>query len=152
MKHLLTTLYVTTQGPYWCRDGEAVLVRLEKETKLRIPIHNLDGIVCFGQVNCSPPLMHLCVERNVTIFFLSEYGKFWARVHGPTSGNVLLRREQYRWADDLEISAGIARSALLGKVANSRTVLLRAQRDHQDKVDIEALKEASDHLTRIANN
>src|SRR4030042_7019564 len=99
MKHLLNTLYVTSQGSYLAREGETVLVRVERETKFRVPIHTLDGIVCFGQVSCSPPLMQLCGEKNVTISFLSEYGKFWARVHGPVSGNVLLRREQYSRAD-----------------------------------------------------
>ncbi len=152
MKHLLNTLYITSQGSYLAREGETVLVRVERETKLRVPIHTLDGIICFGQVGCSPPLMQLCGERNVTISFLSEYGKFWGRVQGPVSGNVLLRREQYRWADDSEVTASIARSLLIGKVANCRTVLLRAQRDHQDKIDNKSLREASDHLMRIANN
>ena len=92
MKRLLNTLFVTTQGTYLARDGETVLVRVEKETKLRVPIHTLGGIVCFGQVSCSPPLMGLCGERNVTLSFLSERGRFLARVHGPVSGNVLLRR------------------------------------------------------------
>jgi len=150
VKHLLNTLYVTSQGAYLSREGETVLVRVERETKLRIPIHTLDGIICFGQVTCSPPLMQLCGERNITISFLSEYGRFWARVHGPVSGNVLLRREQYRRADNLDISSEIARSIVLAKVANSRTVLLRAQRDHQDNIDVASLKEAIGHLARIA--
>lgn len=149
MKHLLNTLYVTSQGAYLSREGETVLVRVERETKLRIPIHTLDGIICFGQVTCSPPLMQLCGERNVIISFLSEYGRFWARVHGPVSGNVLLRREQYRRADNLDISSEIARNIVLTKVANSRTVLLRALRDHQDNIDAISLKEAVNHLARI---
>src|SRR6185437_15187637 len=99
MKHLLNTLYVTTQGAYLSKDGESVLVRVEKETKLRVPIHTLGGIVCFGRVGLSPPLMALCGERGVCISLLSEHGRFLARVNGYTSGNVLLRREQYRRAD-----------------------------------------------------
>jgi len=128
MKKLLNTLFVTTQGAYLCHEGEAVLVRVEKETKLRIPIHTLGGIVGFGQVSCSPPLMHLCGERGVAISFLSEQGRFLARVEGPISGNVLLRREQYRRADIPERRVEIARSMVLAKVANCRTVLLRAAR------------------------
>ena len=132
MRHLLNTLYVTTQGAYLSRDGETVLVRVDQETKLRVPIHTLGGIVCFGQVSCSPPLMELCGERNVAISFLSEHGKFYARVQGPVSGNVLLRREQYRRADSESTSAEIARMVVIAKVANCRTVLLRAIRDHAD--------------------
>ncbi|MEI6808465.1 MAG: type I-C CRISPR-associated endonuclease Cas1c [bacterium] len=130
MKKLLNTLFVTTQSAYLCHEGESVLVRVDKETKLRLPIHTLGGIVCFGQVSCSPSLMELCGERNVLISFLSEQGRFFARVHGPVSGNVLLRREQYRRSDDPKARAAISRSIVLGKIANCRTVLQRSVRDH----------------------
>ncbi|MBU1693351.1 MAG: type I-C CRISPR-associated endonuclease Cas1c [Verrucomicrobia bacterium] len=133
MKKLLNTLFVTTQGAYLCHEGESVLVRVENETKLRIPIHTIGGIVCFGQVSCSHPLMGLCGERGVAISYLSERGQFFARVHGPISGNVLLRREQYRRADQADKSAELARSIVAGKIANARTVLQRAGRDHAEK-------------------
>lgn len=152
MKHLLNTLYVTTQGAYLSREGETVLVRVEQETKLRVPVHTLGGIVCFGQVLCSPPLMELCGERNVTLSFLSEHGRFLARVHGPVSGNVLLRREQYRRADEEEASAKIARAVVLAKIANSRTVLVRAARDHPDNPNSTALKGAATNLSRILDD
>lgn len=149
MKKLLNTLYVTTAGSYLSREGETVLVRVEKETKFRIPIHTLEGIVCFGQVSCSPPLLQLCGEREVTVSFLSEYGRFWARLHGPVSGNVLLRREQYRFADRNEVSSEIARSIVIAKIANSRTVIKRALRDHQDSDGAESFQEAAKRLQRI---
>ena len=115
MKRLLNTLFVTTQGAYLSRDSETVLVRVEQETKLRIPVHTLNGIVCFGRVSCSPQLMKLCGERKVAISFLSPYGRFWARVQGPVSGNVLLRREQYRRADDVRFATEVARSLVYRK-------------------------------------
>ncbi len=152
MKRLLNTLYVTSQGAYLAREGETVVVRLEHETKMRIPIHTLDGIICFGQVACSPPLMQMCGERNVTVSFLSEQGKFWARVQGPVSGNVLLRREQYRQADDHDFSSRVARNIVLAKVANCRTVLLRAQRDHQEETGVSRLKETTRYLARISES
>ena len=129
MKRLLNVLYVTTQGTYLHRVGETVEVTLDSEVKLRVPIHTLQGIVCFGQVSMSPPLMGLCAERDVTISFLSKNGRFLARVQGPVSGNVLLRREQYRRSDDLEKSGEIARTVVIGKLNNSRVVLQRAVRD-----------------------
>lgn len=149
MRHLLNTLYVTTQGAYLSREGETVLVRVDHETKLRVPIHTLGGIVCFGQVSCSPPLMGFCGERNVALSFLSEHGKFFARVQGPVSGNVLLRREQYRRADSQEFSARIARSVVLGKLANCRTVLLRGIRDHAENPQVPALRAAAVRLGRL---
>jgi CRISPR-associated protein Cas1 len=135
MKKLLNTLFVTTQGAYLCHEGESVLVRVEKETKLRLPIHTLGGIVCFGQVSCSPPLMGLCGERGVAISFLSERGQFLARMEGPVSGNVLLRREQFRRADDPARAGALARAFVLGKLANGRTVLQRFMRDHPEHAE-----------------
>jgi CRISPR-associated protein Cas1 len=142
----LNTLFVTTQGAYLAREGEALLVRVDKETKLRVPIHTLGGVVCFGRVGISPSLMGLCGERDIAISMLTENGRFLARVCGFTPGNVLLRREQYRRADDPVASANIARAIVSAKLANSRSVLLRALRDYPDCAGAAALKAATDRL------
>ena len=147
MKKHLNTLFVTTQGAYLAKDGETVAVRIDGEVALRVPLHTLGAIACFGNVGCSPFLMGFCGERNVGLSFLTENGRFLARVQGPVTGNVLLRREQYRRADDLVFSARIAAACVLGKVANCRTVLLRARRDHADRVDTDALQQAADRLS-----
>ena len=132
MKRHLNTLFVTTQGTYLAKDGQAVVVRVKKETRLRVPLLNLDGIVCFGRVGCSPMLMAACAEANVTISFLSEYGRFRAAVVGYSPGNVLLRREQYRLADENAASIAIARNSISAKIANCRSVMLRAARETND--------------------
>ncbi|OGW20969.1 MAG: subtype I-C CRISPR-associated endonuclease Cas1 [Nitrospirae bacterium GWA2_46_11] len=147
MKKHLNTLFVTTQGAYLAKEGETVAVKVNGEIALRVPVHTLGGIVCFGQVSCSPYLMGFCAENHVAISFLTENGGFLAKVQGPVSGNVLLRREQYRKADDLKASALIARSMLTGKIANCRTVLQRSLRDHSEKIDEEAVAAASQTLT-----
>jgi CRISP-associated protein Cas1 len=149
MRPLLNTLFVTTQGTYLARDGECVLVRVEQENRLRVPIHTLNGIVCFGQISCSPPLMGLCAERDVAVSFLSEHGNYLARVTGPVRGNVLLRRQQYRLADDPPSAASIARSAVLGKVANCRTVLMRAGRERLQGDGSDRLGNAAAELGRL---
>jgi len=131
MRKHLNTLFVTLDDAWLGKDGEAIIVRHEQETKLRVPLHNLDGIVTLGWgVSCSAPLMAACAESGVTLSFCNPYGKLQASVHGFTSGNVLLRREQYRRADDESASVAIARYMVAAKIANQRTVLLRAIRDH----------------------
>jgi CRISPR-associated protein Cas1 len=147
MKQHLNTLFVTTQGAYLSWEGETILVRVEQETRLRVPIHLIGGIVCFGRVSCSPALMGSCGERGVTISHLSEHGRFLARVEGPVSGNVLLRRAQYRNSEDLGKSAEIARAIVTAKVANCRTVLLRAVRDHPDGGGVAEIRSAADRLS-----
>jgi len=146
MKKHLNTLFVTTQGAYLSKEGETVVVKVEQEIRLRVPVHTIGGIVCFGQVSCSPFLMGFCAENGVEISFLSEYGRFLARVQGPVTGNVLLRREQYRKADDLQFSAEMAKAILIGKIANARTVLQRALRDHGDKLNVREVELAAKRL------
>jgi len=147
MRKLLNTLFVTRENAYLAKQGLSVLVNVDGETLLRTPIHLLDGIVCFGNVGCSPHLLGHCADNNVSVSFLSDYGRFRARVQGPVSGNVLLRRSQYRFADDEDKSAEIARCILTGKIANSRAVLQRSIRDHSDIEGIEDIKKAVDSLT-----
>ncbi|MCD6161038.1 MAG: type I-C CRISPR-associated endonuclease Cas1 [candidate division Zixibacteria bacterium] len=149
MKRILNTLYVMTQGSYLSRKGEAVLISVEHETKLHVPIHTLEGIVCFGQITCSPPMLGLCAERGVSVSFLSEWGKFWARIQGPVAGNILLRKAQYRCSDNKAMSVEPARSVVIAKIANCRTAILRAARDSSNTNDIQSLKQASDSLKKI---
>ena len=130
MKKLLNTLYVQTQGTYLRREGETVVAEKDGEVKLRLPIHTLQGIVVFGNVMASPFLLGLCAERGVCVSFLTESGRFLARVEGPVSGNVLLRIAQMRTYEDKVKKGGIARSFVIGKVVNARNVLQRRIRDH----------------------
>lgn len=146
MKRYLNTLFITTQGAYLSKEGETVAVKIDGEISLRVPVHTLGGIVCFGQVSCSPYLMGFCAENGVAISFLTENGGFLAKVQGPVSGNVLLRREQYRQADDLQNSSLIARAILTGKIANCRTVLQRSLRDHFGKIEADDVSLASRSL------
>jgi CRISPR-associated protein Cas1 len=129
MKTHLNTLYVTTQGAYLARRGEALEVRSEGKVVAHLPLHNLDGIVCFGRVGASPALLGACAEKGVAVSWLSERGRFLASVRGFTPGNVLLRRAQYRRADDHDSALQVARSIVLAKLANARSVILRAGRD-----------------------
>ncbi|QJT10271.1 type I-C CRISPR-associated endonuclease Cas1c [Oceanidesulfovibrio marinus] len=139
MRKLLNTLYVTRQDSYLAKDGEALCVRAEKKTLLRLPLIGLEGVVCFGVVNASPALLHACAESDITVSFLSENGRYLASVRGPTSGNVLLRREQFRRADSSEARTALARFMVHGKLVNTRAVLRRALRDHEHELDAEAL-------------
>jgi len=148
MKKHANTLYVTTQGAYLARERQSILVRVENETRLRLPVHTLDGIVCFGQVSCSPFAMGLCAEQGVGISFMTETGRFLARVQGPTSGNVLLRRQQYRQSDDHNTNA-IAQTIIAAKIANSRTALQRSLRDHAPQPNQPDLAQAIDRLAEL---
>src|SRR3984957_18265831 len=147
MRKLLNTLHVMTQGAYLHRDGETIAIKVGQELKLRVPIHTLEGLVCWGQVACSPPVLGLCCERGIGISFLTEQGRFLARVTGAVSGNVLLRRQQYRMADDGESALPIVRVIVAAKIANSRVVLQRAAREITHEVRENSLRDASNRLS-----
>jgi CRISPR-associated protein Cas1 len=149
MRQHLNTLFVTLEGAYLRKDGEAVEIRHEKQTKLRVPFHNLDGIVTFGwDTTASASLMGACAKAGIALSFHSPHGRLLAATRGFTSGNILLRREQYRRADSEPASLAIAANVLSAKIANSRTVLLRCARDHgeADPARASALLSAADKL------
>lgn len=152
MKQHLNTLFITTQGAYLRKDGQTVDVRIEKQSRLRVPLHNLDGIVAFGRVGASPALLGACAEANVTVCYLTTSGRFLASVTGFPSGNVLLRRTQYRMADDPVTAVKIARCIVTGKLGNCRTVLRRAARDTEDAERQAILTRAADRLTSSIND
>jgi CRISP-associated protein Cas1 len=147
MRKLLNTLHIMTQGAYLHRDGETIAVKVGQELRLRLPIHTLEGLVCWGQVSCSPPVLGLCCERGVGVSFLSENGRFLARVTGPVSGNVLLRRQQYRMSDGAEAALPLVRTIVAAKLANSRVVLLRAAREIPDEDRQKDLRDAGKRVS-----
>ena len=143
MRKLLNNLYVSTQGSYLHREGETVVVEQERKKVLQLPIHTIGNILCFGNIMCSPSLLGLCAERDISVSFMTEYGRFIAALRGPVRGNVLLRREQYRKADDPDIVRNVAANIVTAKLSNSKVVLNRAYRDHNKKIDTDAIKDAS---------
>ena len=130
MRRHLNTLYVTTENAWVHKDGENAVVKVDGEERGRVPMHLLGGLVCFGSVGISPPLMGHCAALGVCISLMSRNGRFLARVEGPVSGNVLLRRDQYRATDDAAVTAALVRNLVVGKILNQRTVIRRALRDH----------------------
>lgn len=147
MKELLNVLYILSPETYLGKDGECVAVRTDGQSPRRIPIGNLQGIICLGRVGISPYLMAFCAEKGVAISYLTETGRFLASIHGEIRGNVLLRRAQYRWADDPQRSAAVTRFLLKGKLGNARTVLRRGARETRDEVRAARLTGAADIQT-----
>ncbi len=130
MKKLLNTLYVTRQKSYLHKERETIVIKQEGDKLGQFPAISIANILCFGQVSVSPFLMGYCGEQGIGLAFYSEYGKFLARVQGPQTGNVLLRRTQYRWADSDEKALSVARLMVAAKIANGRAVLMREIRNH----------------------
>jgi len=143
MKKLLNTLFVTLPDAYLALDGENVIVLRDDETLLRLPLHNVEGIVTFGYTGASPALMGACADRKIALSFFTKSGRFLADVAGIEQGNVVLRRTQYRAADDIFKSVAITKNILIGKLHNSRWVLERALRDHGVRIDAERIKAAA---------
>ena len=139
----LNTLYVFTAGSYLRRDHKNVVIEVERQRKGAVPIHHLDSIAVFGPVTVSPGIVELCAESGVALTYLRESGRLIARIDAPRSGNVLLRREQFRRADQPEACAALARSFVAGKLHNARNTLLRAARESSDGEDRSALDSAA---------
>lgn len=149
MRHFLNTLFVTTENAYLTLDGENVVVNREKEEIGRFPLHNLSGIISFSYAGASPALMGTCAQRQIGLSFCTPRGRFLARITGISNGNVLLRRTQYRLADDLNASCRIARNMIFGKLYNARWSVERTRRDHKLRIDVEAFQTASETIQKL---
>lgn len=147
MKKLLNTLYITSPDRYLSLDGENVVVLSDNTEIGRIPLHNLEAIVTFGYTGASPKLMGACTQRNIALSFMTEYGKFLARVTGEVHGNVILRKEQYRISDDEERSTMVDKNFITGKLYNCKWVIERAIRDYSLRLDVDKLKAKSMFLS-----
>ena len=146
MKQLLNTLFVTSEDVYLSLDGENVVANRDGTAVARYPLHTLQSIVTFSYSGASPALMGACARREIGLAFCTPRGRFLARVSGPAQGNILLRRMQYRTADDPAQSCRIARNMIFGKVYNARWSVERTKRDHAMRVDTGRLAEVSAQL------
>lgn len=144
--HLLNTLYVTTPQSYVHLDNDTVRVDVERETRLRVPLHHLGAIVCFGHVSVTLPLMHRLADGGVSLVLLDDHGRFKARLEGPVSGNILLRQAQHRQAGDPAFALEVARNFVAGKIRNGRQVLLRGAREAKSPDETAILSRAAADL------
>ena len=146
MRHLLNTLFITTENAYLSLDGENVVASQGQKELGRFPLHNLSSIITFSYSGASPALMGACAQRQIDLVFCTPRGRFLARTSGEYQGNVLLRRTQYRLADDPIQSCRVASNFIFGKIYNSRWSIERTIRDHPLRVDTTKLKDTSQKL------
>lgn len=151
MKKLLNTLYITSKDAYLGLDGENIVVMKQEQETVRVPLHNIEGIVAFNYTGASPALMGECSKRNIALTFLTSSGRFLSRITGEIKGNVLLRKKQYRISENADESALIAKSFLIGKIFNSKWVIERAIRDYSERLNVDKLKSASISLSNSLN-
>lgn len=151
MKKLQNSLYITRQETYVHKERETLVIKQGSEKLAQYPIHAIANLFCFGQVSVSPPLMGYCGEKGVGLSFYTQYGRFLARVQGVQSGNVLLRRQQYRQADDPSASLALAQPMIAAKIANSRSILQREIRNKGPNSDLsQVIDKLADCLRRTA--
>ena len=143
---LLNTLYVTTPDTYLRLDNDTLRVEVNRETRLRVPLHHLSAVVCFGHINLSAPLMHLLADRGIALVLLDDNGRFKARLEGAVSGNVLLRQAQFQRVADPAFTLDMARASVAGKLKNTRQVLQRGAREAKAEDEANALARLADNL------
>ena len=151
MRHFLNTLFITSEDIFLTLEGENVVAKRDKTVVQRYPLHTLSSIVTFSYPGASPSLMGACAERNIGLSFFTPNGRFLARSSGESNGNVLLRRTQYRIADDPVKSCEIARTMIFGKLYNSRWSIERTCRDHSLRVDSARLKDCTEQMKKLLN-
>ena len=147
MRQLLNTLFVMTEDVYLALENDNVVVHQSEKVLAKVPLHSIEGIVCFSYKGASPALMGRCGEIGVSMSFYSPRGRYYCSILGEENRNVLLRREQFRFADDANAALDYAKSFIIGKIYNAKWVLERTKRDHALRVNVERLTEQSGKLS-----
>lgn len=143
---LLNTLYITTPETYLRLDNDTLRVEVDRETRLRVPLHHLTSVVCLGHTGLSAPLMHRLAESGIALVLLDDNGRFKARLEGAVSGNVLLRQAQFQRVADPVFTLDMARACVAGKIKNTRQVLQRGAREAKDEHEAKTLTRWVDDL------
>jgi len=149
---LLNTLYVTQPESYLRLENDTLRIEIEREVRLRVPLHHLSGVVCFGHVGLSAPLMHRLADDGIALVLLDDNGRFKARLEGATTGNVLLRQAHHRRVDDAAFVLDTARACVAGKIKNARQVLMRGARESRIDSETATLARAADDLAAALRN
>lgn len=147
MRQLLNTLFVMTEDVYLALENDNVVVHQSEKVLAKVPLHSIEGIMCFSYKGASPALMGRCGEIGVSMSFYSPRGRYYCSILGEENRNVLLRREQFRFADDANAALDYAKSFIIGKIYNAKWVLERTKRDHALRVNVERLTEQSGKLS-----
>lgn len=149
MRQLLNTLYITLPDVYLAVSGENIIIKQEDSILARYPFHNLEDIVLFSYLGMSPKLMQKCIEHGIGVSYLTPAGRFIARLRGESKGNILLRRKQYRVADDENESLNISKTIIIAKIYNEKWIIERYVRQYENRIDTVYLKNSSNYLTGL---
>lgn len=152
MRQILNTLYVMTPNAYVRLESDTLCIEVEQEKRLQVPIHHVGSVVCFGDIMVSPAVLHRCADDGRAVVFLDRNGRFKARMEGPVSGNILLRKAQFRAAEDGYFALDVAKAVIAGKLRNARQVLLRGAREAENEDDQKALTAAAESLAASIRN
>ena len=145
MRKLLNTVYITNESTYISLDGENLVCKIDNEEKLRIPFENIENVVCFNYIGCSPALMGKCVSKTIPINFISPQGKFLAKVCGETKGNVFLRVAQIDRFRECGIV--LAQNTIAAKLSNTRQLIRRTLHDNAELREDEQINKIMDILS-----
>lgn len=149
MRHLLNTLYITLPDVYLATSGENIVIKQDNRILVRYPFHNLEDIVLFSYLGMSPKLIQKCMDYGIGVCYLTPTGRFIARLKGESKGNILLRRKQYRIADDEDKSLEISKNIICAKIYNEKWTIERYIRQYKNRIDSTHLKDSSKRLTNL---
>ena len=154
MKKLQNTLYITRDGAYLHKENETIVIDVKendrKITLLKIPVHAVNNIFCFGNILVSPQLLGFCGEKGIQLSFFNQFGKFQARVVGCQTGNILLRQAQYDYVMSNDLTA--AKNIVAAKIRSSRNLLMRFLRTYEDNLDVKNNTEKMQQILRMLQN
>lgn len=154
MEQMLNTLFVQTEGLLLSLEQENVVIKDNEKVLQRIPLHHLGSIAVFGRIILTSPLITKCVGDGRNIAYFDSIGRFQYRIEGPLSGNILLRRAQFRNYENKYKQVVTAKTIVIAKITNCRSNVMRIVRENklEDKYSKKVVNEMKRDINKLLEN
>ncbi len=121
----LKPLYLNTQGLSVGKKSEMLEIKENGKVIQQIRMRDLNQVSLFGNIQISTQAMQALLESEIPLVMHSQHGYFYGMLQGTGLKNILLRRQQFRLADQADWCLRLAKQLVIGKIRNQRTLLMR---------------------------
>jgi CRISP-associated protein Cas1 len=126
------TIYVTQDDSFISKIDERLNVKFDKKIILDVPLIKVDGLVVMGRSSISPAAIAELIDKKIPLTFLTNNGKYIARLEPEMSKNIFVRNAQWKAAGESAQAVHVTQGFVRGKLKNYRQTLQQSQRRYSE--------------------
>ena len=127
-------LYVQEQGAWLGKSADELSVKFKGDVLTKVRLIDTSQVSLFGNVQVSAQALREITARGILVCHFSYGGWFHGMTVGMGHKNIELRIAQYATAAETQAALPLARSFVVGKIKNCRTLLRRHLKDDSERL------------------